>query len=282
MLLKSSYFYFLLSKKMESQADMNGKDTFVCRKKYLNQISKLSTEQKADLLQCMFEYQNTQHYETTDLAIDMLLSVMVDERKSDDEKWTKTKNERSEAWKKHEWNQYTKGDAKWKVQKKAVEQMEQNGTSGTNGTVYVSVSDNVNVSVYDSVYKSYYWFNKWIDEKKCDKLINDKLKQWITLEDIKIWIVLYNTECRVKQEYRYVKKFETWIKEFQKLNEDQINETLRIIIKQHKQKINTDEKYSKSDVAKTVYTDLCETFGKERINEIYKAENRNTIQLHFT
>jgi hypothetical protein len=81
---------------------MNGKDTFVIRKKYQSQISKLTIEQKAELLDKMFDYQNTGEYETSDLVIDMLLSVMIDERKSDDEKWNKTKNERSEAGKKHE------------------------------------------------------------------------------------------------------------------------------------------------------------------------------------
>ena len=38
---------------------------------------------------------------------------------------------RGQAWKKHTWNQYTKGDAKWKAQKNHLEQMEQNGTNGT-------------------------------------------------------------------------------------------------------------------------------------------------------
>jgi hypothetical protein len=202
---------------------------------------------------------------------------MIDERKSDDEKWNKTKNERSEAGKKHEWNQYTKGDTKWKAQKKPVEQMEQNGTNGTNGTVCVSVY----VSVYDSVYKSYYWYNKWIDEKKCDKLINDKLKQWITLDDIKKWIALYNAECRIKWEFRYVKKFETWIKEFQRATDEQIDEQLVILTKQHKQKLNNDDKYSKWTVAKTVRSDLCDMFGKEKMNWLRKAES-NGIQLRFT
>lgn len=39
------------------------KDTFIFRKKYKNQISKLSKEQKADLLDRIFEYQSTGRYE---------------------------------------------------------------------------------------------------------------------------------------------------------------------------------------------------------------------------
>ena len=42
------------------------------------------------------------------------------------------KQKRSEAWKQHTWNQYTKWDTKRKAQNNAVEQMEQDGTNGTN------------------------------------------------------------------------------------------------------------------------------------------------------
>ena len=64
----------------------------------------------------------------------------LDEQK---EKWNKKvetiKQQNSEKWKKHVWNQYTEWDDKRKsnnkAQKKAVEQMEQNGTNGTNGTM---------------------------------------------------------------------------------------------------------------------------------------------------
>jgi hypothetical protein len=42
-----------------------------------------------------------------------------------------------------------------------------------------------------------------------------------------------------------VKKFETWIKEFQPLTEEQIEETLTRLIKQHKEKKKSDPKYTK-------------------------------------
>ena len=73
-------------------------------------------------------------------------------------------------------------------------------------------------------------------------------------------MVLYNNECRLNKEWRYVKKLENWLAEFQPLNEDQIEETLTRIIREHKQKKKSDEKYSKSKPCKDLWNELCETF----------------------
>lgn len=63
------------------------KDSFIIRKKYRNQIQKLSDRQQADLLRCMFSYQIEWKYECDDWAVCMLLDIMIDERKNDDEKY---------------------------------------------------------------------------------------------------------------------------------------------------------------------------------------------------
>lgn len=135
---------------------------------------------------------------------------------------------------------------------------------------------------YPELYTNYYWKDKWIDEAKCNKLINAKLEKWITLDDIKIWMMLYNTECRIKQEYRYVKLFENRIKWFQPLTEEQIEETLTRLIRQHKEKIKSDPKYTKWILAKTVWNDLCSTFWKDRVNGIFKRESSSETILNFT
>ena len=85
-------------------------------------------------------------------------------------------------------------------------------------------------------------------------------------------MVLYNNECRLNKEWRYVRKLENWLAEFQPLNEDQIEETLTRIIREHKKKKKSDEKYSKSKPCKDLWNELCETFGKERVNTIFKNE----------
>ena len=146
---------------------------------------------------------------------------------------------------------------------------------------YKDISKDISIG-YSDLYKNYYWKNKWINETVCNKLLDTKLKQWITLDDIKIWMMLYNTECRIKQEYRYVKKFETWIKEFQPLTEEQIEETLTRLIKQHKEKKKSDPKYTKWILAKTVWNDLCDTFWKDRVNGIFKRESSSETILNFT
>lgn len=139
------------------------------------------------------------------------------------------------------------------------------------------------INNFSELYQNYYWLNKWINEKVCNKLINTKLMQWITLEQIKLALVLYNTEFRVKwTDYKYVKKFETWIKEFQPLDEQQVEETLTRIIRLHKERKKSDPKYWQSLPAKKARKDLCETFGTEKVNTIFKSEDTNQNILHFT
>ena len=135
---------------------------------------------------------------------------------------------------------------------------------------------------YPELYTNYYWKDKWIDETVCNRLLDTKLKQWITLDAIKQWMVLYNCECRVKQEWRYVKKFETWIKWFQPLTEEQIDETLTRIIRQHKEKKKSDPKYWQSKPAKTLWKDLCDTFWADKVNSIFKSEWSWSMVLNFT
>lgn len=131
------------------------------------------------------------------------------------------------------------------------------------------------------IYSNYYWKWKWIDEKKCNKLIEDKLKQWITLEDIQKSLTLYNCECRIKQDYQYVKKLETWLKEFQPLTDEQIEETLYTVVKEYSKKKKSDDKFANSKPAKTLWNDLKETFGEEKVKSMFKQANSSSIQLTF-
>ena len=78
---------------------LNKKDSFIVRKKYQNQIAKLTKEQKADLLDRIFEYQNTWRYEEASWWVDMLLSIMVDEWEKDDEKYKEECERNKKNWK---------------------------------------------------------------------------------------------------------------------------------------------------------------------------------------
>ena len=152
-----------------------------------------------------------------------------------------------------------------------------------NPYIYKNNTIENNINDFSELYKNYYWLNKWINEKVCNKLINLKLMQWITLEQIKVGLVLYNTEFRVKgTDYKYVKKFETWIKEFQPLTEEQIEENLTRIIRLHKERKKSDAKYWQSLPSKKARADLCEAFWTEKVNSIYKSEDTSKTILHFT
>lgn len=142
---------------------------------------------------------------------------------------------------------------------------------------HINTIDN---NTIEYIYANYYWKSKWIDEKACNKLINNKLEQWITLDDIKKSVVLYNCDCRIKQDYKFVKKFETWIKEFQKPTDEQLEEQLSTIVKTFRDKKNSDEKFSKSTPATTIRNDLKETFGEEKVNQLWK-QSSSTINLKF-
>ena len=144
---------------------------------------------------------------------------------------------------------------------------------------YKDISKDISIG-YSDLYKNYYWKNKWINETVCNKLLNTKIKQWITLEEIRTWMVLYNCECRLKQDFKFVKKFETWIKEFQPLDEQQINEELYAIIKSYRDKKKSDEKFWQSTYAKTLWNDLKQQFGEEKVKWMLKQAN--SIQLNFT
>ena len=150
------------------------------------------------------------------------------------------------------------------------------------------ISENANPYIYmnitnEYIIQNFYWVSKyWVDNKKCNKLIDDKLKQWITLEDIRIWMVLYNNECRLRWDWEHLMKLETWLDRFRKSTKEQIEDRLIALVSQHKKKKETDDKYRKSERAKTLWNELCDTFGEDKVNSIYKAEWWSSITLKFT
>jgi hypothetical protein len=146
------------------------------------------------------------------------------------------------------------------------------------------VDKNVHPYIYmnntiEYIYSNYYWKWKWIDENKCWKIIQSKLEQGITLDDIRKGMVLYNSECRIKQDYTYVKKLETWLTWFHPLTDDEIDEQLYTVLLAYKNKKKSDEKFWKSKPSLTLWNDLKETFGEEKVKSIRKQ--LNTINLTF-
>lgn len=252
---------------------MFSKDSFIIRKKYRNQIQNLTWNQRRGLFDCMFLYQLNWEYESNDGAVCMLMDIMIDEWKEDDEKYLEVCERNRVNWKL--W---------WRPPKNHKNPV---GLSKPKKADYDSDSDIKENSISkdilkekETLYSSYYWKKKWIDEKVCNKLIDDKLKQWITLDDIWKWMVLYNCECRLKQNFTYVMKFETWIRWFHPLNEQEIDESLYVIVKAYRDKKKSDDKFWQSTVSKTIWDDLKSTFWEEKVKWMLKQAN--SIQLNFT
>ena len=166
-------------------------------------------------------------------------------------------------------------------QKTSKKQAKQQTNEQTENKEDILSYDNIlsNISSYEDIYSAYYWKRKWIDEWVCRKQIDKILKQWTTLTDLNKCMVLYNCECRLKQERTYVMKLETWLKQFQPLTDEEIESWLCEIAKTYKSKLNTDPKFQTSSIAKDTRNELTNTFGEEKIREIWKREWRKQINL---
>ena len=72
--------------------------------------------------------------------------------------------------------------------------------------------------------------------------------------------------------FRYTKNFDTWLKEYRKPTDDELEETLTTVIGMHKEKGKSDPKYKDSKRASVLWKELCDTFWKDRVNTIFKHE----------
>lgn len=134
---------------------------------------------------------------------------------------------------------------------------------------------------YSDLFNIYYGKDKWIDEKACSKILDWLMNHWITTEEITKAMVLYNCECRVKQDYKYVKKLQTWLKEYHSLDDEQMDEALARVVREYREKKMTNEKFAKSKPSQVIYDDLCNTFWREKIKALWKSENTTQPLLHF-
>lgn len=279
---------------MESQADMNGKkksktkDAFLIKKEYRSSIQRWTIEQQAELLQCMFQYQNWEEYHTTsDRAWDMM-ATLIDYRNVKNKHYDDVCDERSKAWQNHVWNQYTKWDEKRKgndkAQKKVVEQMEQNGT---NGTDKIRLDNNIITSNdvivepteidYETLYNSYPFKSKWIDKQICDKLITKQLEQWSTLNWMLKEMKLEWLELRINQwlSYRYWKKLENRLKEYVEWMADS-EDRLKKLLVEHRKRLENWPAYKKNP-----RDELCDLFGTDYVKRLF-METKQWVKLFTT
>jgi len=63
------------------------KTSFLIKKEYLNVIHKRKPEQKAELFDCMFDYQTTWEYTTKSERVEDMMTAMIDYRNKNDERY---------------------------------------------------------------------------------------------------------------------------------------------------------------------------------------------------
>jgi len=115
------------------------------------------------------------------------------------------KQKRSDAWKQHTGNQYTQWDTKWKVQKTPVEQMEQDGTNGTNK----NKKENKNIKE-ENIKKKYLEFVLLSDEEYW-KLLNIFWKERLDKEIQKLNNYIGSSWKKYKSHYFTIRQ---WNQEF--------------------------------------------------------------------
>lgn len=251
---------------MESQADMNGrKDYFICYELFHKIWKDLPTELQAKYYVALMEF-GLYWIEPDDPIVKSLLQWPIYSiQKSND-----VLGKKSKAWKSHKWNQYTKGDTKWKAQKNIVEQngtpLEHSGTEWKKEDIedIEDIKENKE-SKFELFWKEFPHARKW---KKGDSLkyfkqqdADSVMKQvYILKRKIRAWL----------QDPKYIPACERWIRDFTEISEDVINQDLYRIAKWH---LN-----SGWDIKQRA-TELKQTFGEEKINEIVKAIQQKRITL---
>lgn len=134
---------------------------------------------------------------------------------------------------------------------------------------------------FDVLYDNYYWLKKWADRNKCDKLIRQLLDKWIPKDEILDDEILYKAECQLRWEWRYVKKFETWLKEYNQQTKEQKNNEIKEILSMYYKAKQSDDKFIKS--ARNPRNMLCERFGEENIFRIStEVKPKKKINFVFT
>ena len=225
----------------------------------------------------MFSYQLEWKYESNDGAVCMLMDIMIDERKNDDERYLEVceKNrENGKKWGAKKWNQNARKD--WGKQPKQPNGIKNNQTppkqADNDSDIWLLSNDNnVDKSI---LYESYPFKDKWIDKQVCDKLIDKQLKQWATIEWMLKEMKLEQLELRVKQwnTHRYWKKLENRLREYVEWmadSEDRLRELLVI----HRKRLESWPPYRKNP-----RDELCDLFWTDYVKKLF-METKQWMRL---
>ena len=230
------------------------KDSFIVRKKYWNQIQRLTANQRVEFVECMFSYQNEWSYKSEDGAVCMLLDIMIDERQNDEERYLEVCERNKEN-----------GKLGWRPPKNrknpvGLEKPKKADNDSDSDIEEKEISKDISKKkndMFETFWKEYPHARKGKkNESKIHFLKQDSdevMKQvQILKRKLKAWLV----------ESKYIPACERWIRDFTPINEDVIKQDLSKICRWH---LNCGW-----DIKQRA-TELKQTFGEQQINEIVKA-----------
>jgi len=230
------------------------KDTFIIRKKYWNQIQNLTWNQRRELMDCIFSYQLDWFYESGDGAVCMLMDIMIDEWKTDDEKYSEVCERNRENWKR--WWRPSKNhknpvglEKPKKADYDSDSDIEEKEISKD-----ISKKKNDMFEIFRTEYPHARKWKKAESKKYYDKLNSDEVMKQVQIlkRKLRAWL----------EESKRIPACERRIRDFTPLNDDVIKQDLVKICKWH---LNAwwDMKQRSHE--------LKETFWEQQINEIVKA-----------
>ena len=263
---------------------MKEKDSFIIRKKYWNQIQKLTANQKAEFMECMFSYQLEWKYDSEDGAVSMLLDIMIDEWENDDERYLEICEKNKQIALERERKKRLRKEKSHEQHERAKPCTNVTVSTDNDSDIYRLLSKDNNVdsssttkNENEMLYDAYPFKDKWIDKQVCDKLIDKQLQQWSTIEWMLKEMKLELLEMRIKQwkSHQFWKKLETRLREYVEWmadSEDRLRELLTI----HRKRLENWPSYRKNP-----RDELCDLFWADYVKRLF-METKQWTRLFTT
>ena len=260
------------------------KKTFIGYKDRIDYTEEMSFEEMWMLFNAILCYQNWK--EIPNLAnVKFVWSKIKKEMEQNEDKRNEICEKRRIAWKKW-WENKGKNSHKAKIANankwKQMKADSESDSVYTSSDVYKEIWDNKlsHKESFNELYDNFYWINKWADRTKCDKLIKNLLNNWVSFDELLSDELLYKAECQIKWERRYVKKFETWLREYNQQTTEQREQTIKQLLVMYYNKKKEDDKFEQS--ARNPRNMLCERFWEKNIAKMYfEVKPKKTINLVF-
>lgn len=204
------------------------------------------------------------------------------------EKSKKIHDGNSQGWSNSRWGwrpRNTNWELEWENKSKTSQQTTQKQLKNNEEEVedrLLSNDNNVDTSTeqkidYETLYKNYPFKGRWIDKKVCDKLFDEKLRQWATMKWMLKEMKLELLEMRVKQwtSHRYWKRLDNRITQYVEWMADS-EERLMELLLEHRKRLENWPAYRKNP-----RDELCDLFWTDYVKKLF-METKQWIKLFTT